>query len=239
MPSFKTENALLLSVRPLGEKNYILSVLTKENGRYLGVIKTKKPPQIGSFCALRWQARLSEQLGHFYLDDVRSFYADFLDDKFRLYILSSLCALLNEVLPERQKAEPIYTLTLDFLDHFQEPSLMKRYALWEADLLKALGFGFDLTACAGGGSADDLAFISPKTGRAVSREKGLPYAHLLLPLPSFLCHREEKAEKLQVIQALALTGYFLTTHAGVHHLPPTREQLLYALQTGRMKSEML
>ncbi len=239
MPSFKTQNALLLSFRPLGEKNYILSVLTKENGRCLGVVKTKKPPQVGSFYDLRWQSRLSEQLGRFYLDDCHSFYADFLDDKFRLYILSSLCALLNTVLPERQKAEQLYTLTLDFLSHLSAPFIIKRYVLWEVDLLKELGFGFDLTTCAGGGSADDLAFISPKTGRAVSREKGTPYAHLLLPLPSFICHPTEKAENLHLIQALALTGYFLTTHAGVHQLPPTREQLLYALQTGRIESEML
>ena len=130
-------------------------------------------------------------------------------------------------------------LTVDFLNHLAEPCVIKRYALWEVDLLKALGFGFDLTACAGGGSADDLAFISPKTGRAVSREKGLPYAHLLLPLPSFLCRRTEKAEKLHLIQALSLTGYFLTTHAGIRQLPPTREQLLYVLQTARIESEML
>ena len=77
MPSFKTENALLLSAKPLGERSWLLSVLTPENGRFCGVLKTKQPPHVGSFLSLRWQARLNEQLGTFYLDDAKAFFIDF------------------------------------------------------------------------------------------------------------------------------------------------------------------
>ena len=39
-------------------------------------------------------------------------------------------------------------------------------------LLDELGFGLDLTRCAATGSADDLIYVSPRTGRAVSRDSG-------------------------------------------------------------------
>lgn len=239
MPSFKTENALLLAFRPLGEKDFILSVFTRENGRYLGVLKTKHPPQTGSFLNLRWQARLSDQLGRFYLDDIHAFYADFLDDKIRLYILSSLCSILNNILPERQKADRVYELTKAFLDKISDPSVIKHYALWEADLLKTVGFGFDFSFCADSDATGVSAFVSPKTGRVVSWKQGRPYAHVLLPLPTFLKHPQHAAEKPHIIQALTLTGYFLTRYAGLKSLPPMREQLLYVLQTGRTESEKL
>lgn len=232
MPSFKTENAFLLSVQPLGERSYVLSVFTKEHGRFAGVLKAKKAPVIASFLSVRWQARLSEQLGTFYLDDSRSFYTAFLDDKVRLYILSSVCSLLNQALPERQTAEKIYDLTIALLNNLESPTILQHFFIWEIELLKALGFGLDFTQCAGGGSAQTLAFVSPKTGRAVSLEKGLPYKEKLLTLPRFLWKEGESATQQDLISAYTLTTYFFTMHMGLTRLPPMREQLFELLKKG-------
>lgn len=229
MPSFKTENALLLSAKPLGERSWLLSVLTPENGRFCGVLKTKQPPHVGSFLSLRWQARLNEQLGTFYLDDAKAFFIDFLDDKIRLYILSSVCVLLTELLPERQKEDDLYEQTIHLLQNMAQSDILLQYIKWELALLRAIGFGLDFSECAGGGDKNDLAYISPKSGRAVSREKGLPYQDKLLPLPRFLWQKTNDPSNLELIQAFSLTTYFLTTYTGLKQLPVMREQLIHLL----------
>lgn len=229
MPSFKTENALLLSVRPLGERSWLLSVLTKENGRFCGVLKAKQPPHIGSFLTLRWQARLNEQIGTFYLDDSKAFFIDFLDDKIRLYILSSVCALLTELLPERQKESVFYEKTVLLLKNISDLNILIQYVKWEIDLLYTIGFGLDFSDCAGGGDRNDLAYVSPKSGRAVSREKGLPYQDKLLPLPRFLWQETESVSNVDLLQAFSLATYFFTAHTGLKQLPVMREQLIHSL----------
>ena len=114
MPDFKTEQAIVLGVKNLGERSYIVSLLTKDNGRFLGVFKGKKPPQIADIVSARWQARLTEQLGTFYLEIIKTTSAEFLDDWERLCALKSLCEILNNALPERQIYENIFTKVLYF-----------------------------------------------------------------------------------------------------------------------------
>lgn len=224
MPDFKFEKALVLSTRRLGERSVVISLFTKENGRHLGVLQKKSFPEIGSFVEGRWQARLPEQLGTFYLEQSHAFFAPFLDDSRRLACLSTVCALIDSILPERQSYRRFYDLTLTFLNLLDTDDFLKYYVRWEMDLLQMIGFGLDCSGCAGGGNGDDLAYISPKTGRAVSKEKGEPYKDKLLPLPAFLW-QETDATMPQLRQGLNLTGYFLSTHAGIKALPKTREQL--------------
>ncbi|MGN1063369.1 MAG: DNA repair protein RecO [Alphaproteobacteria bacterium] len=224
MPDIKLEKALVLSRRRLGENTWLISLFTQHNGRFLGVCKKKTPPEIASFVEGRWQARLSEQLGSFYLEPAGSFSAAFLDDKKRLAVLGSLCALLDTVLPERQNYESFYHETMAFLESLESETFLSCYVRWEMGLLKAIGFGLDCTSCAGGGDSNDLAYISPKTGRAVSREKGAPYHNKLLSLPSFLW-KETTADTDDIRQGLLLTGYFLSTYTPLKQLPKIREQL--------------
>ncbi|MDY6407998.1 MAG: DNA repair protein RecO [Pseudomonadota bacterium] len=224
MPEFKTENALVLSVRPLGERSWIISLFTRENGRYIGVLNKKKSPEIGTFVMARWRARLSEQMGTFYLEETSPLSTLYLDDSKRLAVISSLCGLLNEMLPERQNFENLYQDTLSFLNSLDETDFLKKYALFEKKLLTEMGFGLDLSGCAGGGDPADLAYVSPKTGRAVSREKGLPYKNKLLPLPRFFW-QESEASYQDIQNALNLTGYFLIQHSAKHRLPKIRERL--------------
>lgn len=224
MPDFKLERALVLSARRLGERSYIVSLFTREQGRHLGVLQKKEPPQIGSYVEGRWQARLADGLGTYYLEQSAAFSILFLDDKKRLACISTVCALIDSLLPERQKFEALFEETELLLTNLEQDDFLARYVHWEMQVLEAVGFGLDCTGCAGGGDNADLCYISPKTGRAVSREMGLPYKDKLLPLPRFLWTQETTTSN-DVIQGLKLTGYFLITHTGIKALPKTREQL--------------
>lgn len=224
MSEFKTENAIVLGAKALGENAFVLSLLTRENGRHLGVIKRKNPPQIGDIVHARWNARLPEQMGTFYIENIHSTAAGILDDIGRLNCLSCLCELLNTTLPERQSFQDLYEKVFLFLNNLFNEDYLKLYVVLENNLLSALGFGLDLSACAGGGNKNDLAYISPKTGRAVSREKGLPYHKQLLPLPRFLWQNEPATSK-DIQQGLDLTGYFLRQHTTKGILPQTRQFL--------------
>ena len=224
MPEFKTENALVLSAKPLGERSWILSLFTQESGRFVGVIKRKKPFEVGTFVTGRWQARLSEQMGTFYLEETNPLSVLYLDDGKRLAVLSSLCALLDDTLPERQAFPNLYRQVVLFLNELDGCDFLKKYTLLEKELLMEIGFGLDLSGCAGGGDPADLAYISPKTGRAVSREKGLPYRNKLLTLPPFFW-KEADATSKDIQDALTLTGYFLVQHTPRHRLPKIRERL--------------
>ena len=224
MSEFKTENAIVLGAKALGENAFVLSLLTRENGRHLGVLKRKNPPQIGDIVQARWNARLLEQIGTFYIENIHSTAAPILDDMERLNCLSCLCELLNTTLPERQSCEKFYEKVFLFLNELLNEDYLKRYIFLEKDLLSILGFGLDLSSCAGGGNKSDLAYVSPKTGRAVSREKGLPYHKQLLPLPCFLW-KEAAATEKDIQMGLSLTGYFLRKHTIKGVLPQTRQFL--------------
>ncbi|MGN0919989.1 MAG: DNA repair protein RecO [Alphaproteobacteria bacterium] len=224
MPEFKTDKAIVLGAKALGENAFVLSLLTQENGRHLGVIKRKIPPEIGDIVSARWSARLPEQLGTFYIESLHTTAAPFLDDIKRLNCLSCLCEVLNNTLPERQSFKKIYEEVFLFLNHLSDENYLIHYIFLEMDLLAALGFGLDLSECAGGGDKNDLAYVSPKTGRAVSREKGLPYHKQLLPLPRFLWQPAIPTQQ-DLQNALFLTGYFLRQHT-VHGILPRNREFL-------------
>lgn len=225
MPEFTSEKALVLSSRRFGERQWIVTLLTKENGKISGVLKKKQSPETGAFVSVRWRARLSEQLGTLYLEESNPFSVGYLDDKKRLACLSSLCLLLNDTLPDRQAFPDLYQKTFLFLEKLDSDDFLKLYVLWEKELLTELGFGFDFTVCAGGGDASDLAYVSPKTGRAVSREKGMPYQKLLLPLPAFFW-KNSAADDGDVQDGLRLTGYFLSQQTFHQKLPEIRARLM-------------
>ena len=224
MPEFLLEKALVLSVRRLGERSWILSLFSRGQGRISGVYQKKQPPDIGTFITGRWQARLAEQLGRFYIEEMTSYIVRYLDDRKRLTCISSLCALLTDFLPERQSFGSLYDSILSFLENLDETSFLKKYVLLERKLLTEIGFGLDMSSCAGGGDKNDLAYVSPKTGRAVSREKGEPYHDRLLILPKFLW-KESEASGNDIQNGLILTGYFLKQHSPKHTLPVTRQSL--------------
>lgn len=231
---FKTEKALLLHIHPLGERAFMLSVFTSDKGRYVGVVKAKKTADIASLLDVRWQARLEEQSGTFYVDNATSVVIDYLDDKIRLALIQTVCELLHCLLPERQPMDDLYRDTMSLFDSLDSDRIIVHYVAWEIKLLQSIGFGLDLTSCAGGGNRLDLAYVSPRTGRAVSREKGLPYHDKLLELPRFMWDKKASVTQADILSAFIITTHFFTIHAGMKQLPMARERLIHYVTTRKL-----
>jgi DNA repair protein RecO (recombination protein O) len=212
------DDGFVIAVRRHGESGAIVELLTRGHGRHLGLVRGGQSPkrrsvlQPGNEVVAAWRGRLSEHLGTVTCELLRSHAARFLDDPDRLAALASATALLAVALPEREPHADVFAafaLLLEALDSAIDWPV--RYVGWECGLLAALGFGLDLTRCAATGRTSDLAYVSPRTGRAVSREAGRPYRDKLLPLPAFLCH-ETATEESDIGLGLALTEHFLQRH---------------------------
>jgi DNA repair protein RecO (recombination protein O) len=211
-----TDEAIVLSVRPHGETAAVTELFTRAHGRHLALIhggrsrKLRPVLQTGNHVDATWKARLSEHLGHATVELRKGYAAACMDNAAALAGLTSLCTL-SRLLPERDPHPALFEITLfvlSFLDDVSVwPALMVR---WELALLEELGFGLDLSACASTGSNDQLIYVSPKSGRAVSASAGEPYRDRMLPLPGFLSKSGDRsATKQDVLSGFQLTGYFL------------------------------
>ncbi len=222
------DEGVLLSLRRHGENAAIVECFTREHGRHAGIVRggasRKMAPllQPGAQLTLEWRARLAEHLGAYRVELDRSRAGAVLNDGDALAALGSVVALLTAYLPEREAHSDLYSATVSLLDALgANPGWPAAYVAWELALLSELGFPLDLGRCAATGVEDDLIWVSPKTGRAVSSEAGSPYKDRLLTLPAFLTGGEETP--LGVWQGLRLTGYFLKNWVAPSvdtHAPP-------------------
>lgn len=208
------DEAILLSLRPHGENSAILSLFTPQRGRHAGLVQGAKSKRLrgvlqpGNRIAVAWRARLEDHLGAATVELEEAHAARVMDDAGRLAALASTCAMIDRGLPEREPHPALYLATLSLLHDLAAPDWATAYIRWEAAFLAELGYGLDLACCAATGVTDGLAYVSPKTGRAVSREAGLPWHDRLLPLPSFLARGNDIGAEA-VGQGLLLTGFFL------------------------------
>lgn len=210
------DQGIVVSTRRHGEGSLIVSFLTKEHGRHAGLIKgggSRRNAGLyepGNLFDLDWRARLPEHLGAFKGELRKAFAANALGDSLSLAGLSAACAMVEGVLPEREPHRPIYEGLSALLEALGEPGWPSLYVRWEMGVLAELGFGLDLSCCAATGQTENLTYISPKSGRAVSKEAGEPYKDRLLILPSFLLPGENgEPSPSHVLNGLKLTEYFL------------------------------
>ncbi len=230
------DEGALIAVRRHGESSAIIEVFTENHGRHAGIVRggagRRMAPvlQPGAQLSVEWRARLSEHLGTYRVEPIRSRAAAVMGDRRALAAMTALCAQLSAYLPEREPHSGLYRLSLDVLDMLgMDPDDMSAYAKWEFALLAELGFGLDLSHCASTGTTEDLTWVSPKSGRAVCREAGEPFAERLFPLPEFLRDPQAAASDADIADALRLTGYFLATRVvpaiGRQRAPAARERL--------------
>ena len=208
------DEGAVLSVRLHGESSAIIEVFTAAHGRHAGVVrggasrKMAATLQPGSQVAVTWRARLDDHLGSYTAEPLHS-RAAILTDRLALAGLNAVCALLHVALPERAPHPLLWRMSTALLDDLATiRDWPPNYLRWELLLLEELGFALDLGSCAVTGTRDDLAFVSPKSGRAVSREGAGEWADRLLPLPSILLG-QGKASRTEIAQGLAITGHFL------------------------------
>ena len=233
-----SDEGIFLSAKPLGEANAVAELFTLGHGRHLGLVRGGRSRRLrpllqpGNRLRASWRARLSEHLGGFNLELIEANATRVLDDAGALAAIGSLSAL-TRLLPERDPHPALYAAMLDILGAFDEPHLWPVLLVrWELLLLQELGFGLDLGECAATGTDTDLIYVSPRSGRAVSREAGLPYDSRLLKLPAFLCDEGASASASDLIAGFALTGHFLERDALAPNgllMPQARERLIALL----------
>jgi len=235
-----TSEGVIVSVRKYGENSVIIDTLTQKHGRHLGVVrggasrKMAATIQPGSQVKLEWRARLEEHLGNFRVEQLES-RSDMFDDRLRLAALSSICSIVTFSFPERMPVAELYNSTLNLMDTLNTGGDWKPlYALWELQVLEEMGFGLDLTSCAVTNVTQDLIYVSPKSGRAVSRKAAGEWKERLLPLPSFLRNKFETANHEDILNSLKTTGHFLSswlaTSLGERKLPEARNRLISRLE---------
>lgn len=231
------DQGILLSNRTHGETSAIIEVFTPAHGRHAGVVRggtsRKLAPvlQPGAQLDVAWRARLEDHIGTFTVEPLRSRAAASMSDRLALAGLNAVTALLMFCLPEREAHKRLYEKTETLLDLLGQGDVWPlAYLNWEVTLLDDLGFGLDLTTCAVlGHGANDLSFISPRTGRAVSSKGAGDWADRLLPLPPCLLG-EGPAPDAEVAEALRVTGHFLSQHVagqlGHKPLPEARQRFV-------------
>jgi DNA repair protein RecO (recombination protein O) len=234
-----TDEAIVLGVRRHGEANAILEAMTPAHGRHLGLVRggagSRLRPvlQPGNAVRVVWRARLDEHLGNFTVEALQLRAAAFLSAAYAVYGVTHLAALCR-LLPERDPHATIHAALAAIMDHLDNPDAVAARAVrFELMLLAELGFGLDLSACAATGEARDLVYVSPKSGRAVSRAAGAPWRDKLLRLPAFL-HGEEAdpASADEIADGFALTGFFLARDVLAPRglaWPETRDRFIAAI----------
>ena len=212
------DQGILLNVRAHGETSAIIDVFTKDHGRHAGVVrggrsrKMTSTLQPGAQLDLTWRARLMDHLGTYKVELLHSRTALVMRDRQALAGLNAVTSMILTFLPERENCEPLYTATAYLLDLLEEQTIWPNaYLKWELALLDFLGFGLDLNTCAISGKTEDLAYISPKTGRAVSRAVAQEWADRLFPFVPVLSG-VENCDLDDLKMAFKIVGHFLENH---------------------------
>ena len=213
-----SDEGIVLSVRRHGEAGAILELMTRAHGRHLGLVRggfgTRLKPvlQTGNSLSASWRARLDEHLGNFTVEGLRLRASSFFASPHAIYGVTHLAALVR-LLPERDPHAGLYAVFEQILDRLDDPVWAAPMVVrFELQLLSELGFGLDLERCAATGAIGDLIYVSPKSGRAVSRAAGAPYADRMLRLPAFLHNRDVPPAGRDLADGFALTSFFLARH---------------------------
>lgn len=217
------DEGIILSSRKYGEYDAILEVLTRDHGRHAGIVKggfgrrQRGNIQPGNEVTVSWRGRLETHLGTYSVELKKARVVSFLYHPAKLAALTSCCSVLCVAMPENEANELLLDGFLAFLDTLEgadgdiinwAPLLIR----WELGLLSELGFGLDLDSCVATGVTDDLIYVSPKSGRAVSRAAGEPYHDKMLRLPLFLLGSSENVNMDDVSDGLGLTEFFMERH---------------------------
>ncbi len=245
------DEGLLLSIARHGEGAARLSLLTREHGLWNGLARAQTRgkslasfPPLGTRLSVAWSARLESHLGYFRIEQLDARAARLFDAPLALLALQSLCALTAQATPEREPCAEFYNELLAVIGAIDcSEKWFAKYLHWENKLLSFCGFSLDLSCCCASGRLDGLAFLSPRTGRAISRAtldspQVAPYRERLLVLPPTLLNESSESEtisRLAWCEGLRVLGYFIGKF--INPLPSARERLLELSQSIEQNAE--
>ncbi|MDQ6867530.1 MAG: DNA repair protein RecO [Pseudomonadota bacterium] len=211
------DDGLIIGTRKHGETSVIVEAMTRAHGRHFGLVRGGRSKRMqpllqpGNHAELVWRARLDEHLGTFLVEPVKLRTARLMASAEALHAVCLIAALLR-LGPERDPHPALYETAMRIADGIDRPEILPPLIVrFEAKILAQMGFGLDLETCAATGATNDLIYVSPKSGRAVSKAAGEPYKSRLLPLPAFLRSRiaAEDLSHADIWDGFRLTGFFL------------------------------
>ena len=212
-----TSKSFILDLKRYNDRSYILEAFTYENGRHKGLIRGIHSKNLrgvvepGNEVVLHWSGRLETHLGNFSVEPIRSWSSLVLENKEKLMAMSSLCSIISATMAEKQQNISIYNSSIELIKKIvdEKQSWIKNYIFWELNLLSEIGYGLDLSECAVTNNKEDLKYISPASGRAVTKVGAGNYKDKLFELPEFFLDIERQSQHKDIINAINITEYFL------------------------------
>ena len=232
------DEGYIVNLRKYGEKSVIATVITKNHGLLRGFVRSalsKKSLgiyQLGNHVAIDSYARVEENMPSFKIELISPSAVNFMQNSQKLAALSGLCSLCSSCLPENENIERFYYYIDSFITLIDQPNWLAHYAFFEFYLLEYLGIGLDLSHCADTGSKENLAYVSPKSGRAICLSSGAPYQDKLFSYPHFIVDKNYTPTNSEVADLLKMTDFFLNKNFfQIHGLkfPQNRVNLLQNL----------
>jgi len=239
------DEGIIIDIKKYGESSLIVKIFSRHHGIYRGFVKFAKSKkvaaiyQIGNLVSFEFIARIEESLGSFTaVDLVNSSCSKIIFERVKLDCVKSLFSMLNALFLERENQQRLF-LELEYflaritLDDISKKEVIANYIKLELSILEALGYAIDLTSCVVTSSTVDLAFVSPKSGRAVSLSAGKPYENKLLKLPNFLTENDADFDQNHLLEGLELSGFFLEKfllEENRNHKFESRKNILEALE---------
>lgn len=228
------DDAFVIGVRRFGEGSLVLEALTRSHGRRLGLVHGSRLGAVlqpGNAVRLVWRARLEGSLGTFAVEPTRLSAGRYLDCPVALLGLGYICVLLR-MLPERDPYSSLFDALDALVLSINTEKMPTKIVHFDVKMLKECGFALDFRHCAATGGSDNLIYVSPRTGRAVSAQAGAPYRGRLFPLPRFLREGGHDASLQDILEAFRITGHFLQREIFMPwgaELPPVRVKLIAAI----------
>lgn len=216
-----TDTGIIISQKNYSENSAIVKIFSQNHGIYRGFVNSPKSKknqaifQIGNLISFEWRCRNEDGLGNFYYSDlIKSFAAKIIFDRLKLSCCSSIFSIIESCFLEHENHHDLFNKMQEFLykissEKSDQKSFVGDYIKLELQILKALGYGVDLSSCVVTDSTANLVFVSPKSARAVSFEAGKEYKDRLLKLPPFLLAENDNIEDDHLRDGLKLSGYFL------------------------------
>lgn len=231
-----TDEGIAISIKKFSDSTNLMKILTKGNGVYSGLIRLKKNQGNtgvnipGNTLSVNWRARLSEHLGFFNTELIKSRTSSYLNSSMDLEVLNSICSLLD-IFPEREECIDLYLSIEELLDSLGNNVLWPLlYIKFELLFIEKMGYGLDFSSCAVNGSSEDLNWVSPKSGRVVSSSGAKGWEDRLLRLPNFLDQNQTtEITKNDILDGFKLTEHFLIKRVYSQHvknLSSSRKRLL-------------
>ena len=215
------DRGIIVSIKKYGESSLILNLLTENHGLHSGLVrnsiskKNRNIYQIGNICSVEWTGRLEDQLGYYKSETENSISHNIINNSLKIDLLMSISALINLFLADRQANSTLFIETLNLINYLNNKGeyWLSMYIKWELIFLSELGFGLDLKVCVVTGLKHDLSYVSPKSGRAVSKKGAGKWKNKLFLLPNFITKdNEDTIDKNELLNAMKITTFFLNRY---------------------------